>query len=338
MKLTTSQITSFLNKSDPSVQIILLYGPDTGLVRERADALSKKAVPDLNDPFRVASLTGAMIAEDPARLHDEMASQALGGGQRLIRVQHATETMALAFIALLKDMPATDALLIIEAGDLEKRSKLRSTCENEPKTAVAIPCYVEEGVTRQRVVTDILQAEGLRIARDALMFLCDILPPDRMAMRSELDKLALYAKGKNSIDMGDILAVVQDAGSAELDDLIFAVGSGDVKRVKVLIDRLIEEQTSMVAILRAAQRHFMRLSWARHQMDTNGLSAGEAIKKLSPPVFWKYADSMTNQLRRWPMKKIDAALQRLFDAEAAVKRTGTPDTALCAQLLLAMAA
>ncbi|HEU0117801.1 MAG TPA: DNA polymerase III subunit delta [Alphaproteobacteria bacterium] len=336
MKLTTGQISGFLQKPDPAIKVILLYGPDAGLVRERAEAIAKKTVSDINDPFRTASLTGAIIAEDPARLMDEMTAQALGGGTRLVRVQQATESMTAGLATFLKEAPACDALLLIEGGDLEKRSKLRAACENDAG-AVAIPCYVEEGPARQRAVTDILQAENLRIARDALMFLCDILPPDRIAMRSELEKLALYVRGKNVVVIEDILAVVQDAGAAELDDLIFAVGAGDLKRATLLMDRLLEEQTSVVAILRSAQRHFIRLQWARQQMDT-GMSAGEAVKKLQPPVFWKYADSMTAQLRRWPAKKLESALQRLFDAEAAVKRTGTPDTALCSQLLLGMAA
>jgi DNA polymerase-3 subunit delta len=337
MKFSTGQINGFLQKPDPAVRIILLYGPDAGLVRERAEGLAKKIVADLSDPFRVASLTGAMIAEDQARLHDEMSAQALGGGRRLIRIQQATESVAAALNHLISDMPAGDSLCIIEGGELEKRSKLRAVCENEPKLAAAIACYIEDGAVRQRTVSDILQAEGLRISRDALAFLCDVLPPDRMATRSELDKLALYAKGQTQISLEDVQAVVQDAGVAELDDLIFAVGSGDTKRVGLLLDRLLEEQTSPVAILRAAQRHFIRLSWARHQMDT-GLSAVEAVKKLQPPVFWKYTDSMAAQLRRWNMVKLEKALQRLFDAEAAVKRTGTPDAALCSQLLLGMAA
>jgi DNA polymerase III subunit delta len=131
--------------------------------------------------------------------------------------------------------------------------------------------------------------------------------------------------------------VVQDAGAAELDDLIFAVGSGESKKAARLLDRLFAEQTSTVALLRAAQRHFIRLQWARGQMD-KGSNADDAVRKLQPPVFWKYADSMTGQLRRWPATKIEKALQRLFEAEAAVKRTGSPDEALCAQLLLGLAA
>jgi len=139
------------------------------------------------------------------------------------------------------------------------------------------------------------------------------------------------------VNIEDVLAIVQDAGAAELDDLIFAVGSGEAKRACLMLDRLLQEQTSTVAILRAAQRHFLRLSWARSQMD-QGLSASEAVKKLAPPVFWKYEASMAEQLRRWPMAKLERALQRLFEVEAAVKKTGAPDAALTAQLLVQMAA
>ncbi len=339
MKIAPGQINAFLQKPDPALRVILIYGPDAGLARERADMLAKKTVPDINDPFRTATLTGSVIGEDPARLADEVAAQALGGGSRLVRVQSATEGMAAALKSLLDDWPPTDALLLIEAGDLDKRSKLRALCENAPNAA-AIACYVEEGAVRQRVINDILQAEGLGIARDALTLLIEVLPPDRLAMRSELDKLALYARSartQKQITVEDVQAVVQDAGAAELDDLIFAVGSGESKRAMLLLERLFDEQTSPVALLRAAQRHFLRLQWARHQVDS-GVSAAEAIKRLQPPVFWKHQDTMAGQLRRWTRVRIETALARLFEAEAAVKRTGTPDTALTAQLLLSLAA
>ena len=336
MKLTAAQTTQFLQKPDPAIAIILLYGPDAGLVHERAEALARKSVDDIHDPFRVAILTGAALHESAARLADEMSAQAWGGGRRLVRVQQANESMVASLASYLSSAPETDNLLLIEAGDLDKRSKLRALCESGAK-AVAIACYVEEGAARQKIVTDILLAEKLSVQRDVLLFLCDILPPDRLAMRSELDKLALYARGKTTINMDDVLATVHDAGAAELDDLIFAVASGESKRAALLLDRLFAEQISVVALLRSAQRHFLRLQWARHQMD-NGLSAGEAVKKLQPPVFWKYADIMSAQLRRWPPAKIERALQRLFETEASVKRTGTPDIAVCSQLLLSMSA
>lgn len=337
MKLAAGQINGFLQKPDPSVRVVLIYGPDAGLVRERAEGFAKKFVPDINDPFRTASLSGSSISEDPTRLHDEMAAQSLGGGSRLVRIQAASESMAAALAALLEDPPEAESILIIEGGDLDKRSKLRSLCEGDNRAA-AIPCYVEEGAARQRIIMDILQTEGLRVDRDALALLGDSLPPDRIAMRSELEKLALYVgKVNNStVKLEDVEAIVQDAGSAELDDLISAVGLGNAGRAATLLDRLMEEQTSPVAILRSAQRHFLRLQMARSYVD-QGQSPSDAVKKLQPPVFWKHVDAMAEQIRRWPLVKIDIALARLYEAEAAVKRTGTPNEALTSQLLLRLA-
>lgn len=337
MKLAPARISAFLAAPDPKMRVILVYGPDAGLVQERATLLAKKTVPDLNDPFRTASLSAAAIADDPARLNDEMASMALGGGRRLIRLQNPGETIAPYIAKLIAAMPDADSLLLIEAGDLDKRSKLRAACEGESPLCCAIPCYIEDTAARTRTIADILKAENINATRDVIATLADILPPDRMAMRSELDKLALYVGRGNAVSMDDVHATVQDAGAAETDDLIFAIGAGDARKAAQMLDRLYAEQASPVMLLRAAQRHFLRLEWARAQMD-NGLNATDAVKRLQPPVFWKYESAMAAQLRRWPKARVEAALRRLYDAEAAVKRTGSPDEALCAQTLLALAA
>ena len=336
MKLPNARISSFLSKPDPAVRVLLVYGPDAGLVRERANHLAKVSVPDPNDPFCSVFLPPSSI-NGSSRLFDEMASIALGGGRRLVRVQNPEEDFALALASLLSDMPSGDSLLLIEAGDLSSKSKLRKLCEEEAQIACAIPCYVEDANQRQRTITEILTSENILAAREVVAALADVLPPDRLAMRSELEKFALYVGKGNAATSADVRASVQDAGAAELDDLVFAVGAGETQRVAQLIDRLYAEQTSPVALLRAAQRHFMRLQWARAEMD-KGVSAPDAVKRLQPPVFWKFEGAMTAQLRRWSRAKSEAALRRLFDAEAAVKRTGTPDTALCAQILLGLAA
>lgn len=346
MKLPAAKITTFLSKPDPAVRVILVYGPDAGLVRERATHLAKQVVPDLNDPFRVASLTAAILSDDSARLYDEMAAQALGGGRRLVRLNQPGEAVAAAVAALIADLPDADSVLLIEAGDLDKRSKLRAACEGDSPHSCAVPCYIEDTAARIRTITEILTAENITAPRDVTAALADILPPDRLAMRSELVKLALYTgagapqnRGAQFITLtiDDVHACVQDAGAAELDDLVFAVGAGNAKQAAQLLDRLFGEQTSPVAVLRAAQRHFMRVQWARAQMD-NGLNATDAVKRLQPPVFWKHEGAMAAQLRRWSVKRTERALARLADAEAAVKKTGTPDIALCSQLLLGLAA
>lgn len=333
MKPAAAQIAAFLNKPDPRVRVVLLYGPDAGLVHERADVLARKIVPDLNDPFRVARLAGAAVNSDPARLYDETAAQALGGGRRLVRIQHTPDGLASTLGSLLDDLPPGDSFLLIEAGDLDKRSKLRSLCENAPSHIIAIPCYIEDTAQRTKTIAAHFETEGLRVEREALALLTERLPSDRLALRSEMDKLALYARGQKTVTARDVQAALGDGGAAEIDDLVHAVAQGDARRVSALLDHLLAEQVSTVTLLRAAQRHFLRLQLARTHMD-NGMSAAAAIDKLQPKVFWKHASPMARQVQRWPASSLAAFLSQLYRAEVTVKKTGVPDTALCAQLLL----
>ena len=50
MKLSAGQIDGFLHRPDPQIRAVLLFGPDAGLVRERADTLARAICPDLHDP------------------------------------------------------------------------------------------------------------------------------------------------------------------------------------------------------------------------------------------------------------------------------------------------
>ena len=122
MKLQGKAIEGFIARPDPKIRAVLVYGPDAGLVRDRADTLARSVVADLADPFRVAELGAKAVAGDPARLADEMAALSLTGGRRLIRLREADESTAAAFAALFAGAPAGDSLVVAEAGDLGARS------------------------------------------------------------------------------------------------------------------------------------------------------------------------------------------------------------------------
>jgi len=74
VKLPPARLSAFLVKPDAAIRAALFYGPDAGLVRERADRLATAIVPDRRDAFRIADLAAAAFAADPARLHHEAAA------------------------------------------------------------------------------------------------------------------------------------------------------------------------------------------------------------------------------------------------------------------------
>ena len=337
MKLTAGQIAGFLERPKPDVRVFLFYGPDSGLVYERAKTLASKIVKNVQDPFAVTTLSGAELGSASAKLYDEAAAIPFGGGRKLVRVSHATEANQGPLADFLKAPPAGDSAIIIEAGDLDSRSKLRVLCEKAAELAVAIPCYVEEAGQRQTTITSLLKEDGLTAPRDVVRFLADILPPNRLALRSEMEKLALYVKGKGSITMEDVAAVIADASGNELDDFVNAVCGGDSAHAMGLLQHFFAEQASCVMLLRAVQRQLLRLQLL-HALTDQGLSLAEAFKKLSPPVFWKAEEPMKRQLQRFTPARLEKRLAELLEAEAAIKRTGAPDEAITAQLLLNISA
>jgi len=137
--LRGKEIDAFLARPDPGRPIILLYGPDSGLVRERAEALLASAVDDPNDPFSLVRLDGDELSADPSRLVDEAMTVPLFGGRRAIRVRAGSRSFA-SGVDTLADVALKDCRIVIEAGELRPESPLRKACERA-KTAVAIGCY-----------------------------------------------------------------------------------------------------------------------------------------------------------------------------------------------------
>src|ERR1700704_140053 len=108
-------IDAFLARPDAGRPIILLYGPDAGLVRERADALMASAVDDPNDPFSLVRLDGDELAAEPSRLVDEAMPVPLFGGRRAIRVRAGSRSFA-GGVDTLSEMALKECRIVIEAG------------------------------------------------------------------------------------------------------------------------------------------------------------------------------------------------------------------------------
>ena len=217
-------IDSYLARPDSARPIVLLYGPDTGLVRERADALMASAVDDPNDPFSLVRLDGDELAAEPSRLVDEAMTVPLFGGRRAIRVRAGSRSFA-SGVDTLADSDVKDCRIVIEAGDLRPESPLRKACERA-KNAVAIACYPDGERDLARLIDDELRLSNLRIAPDARTTLTSLLGGDRQASRNELRKLTLFAHGDGEVTLDHVMAVVADASELKLDPIVDGAFAG----------------------------------------------------------------------------------------------------------------
>lgn len=331
MKLPGNRLTAFLKAPDAGCRAALFYGPDIGLVRERADRLTQAVCADLKDPFRIAELSAGMLASDPARLADEVAAMSLTGGRRVVRIRGAEDAAAALLAPIVKSAPPKsapgksilgDTLIVVESSDLGPRSSLRKLFEAEAQ-AVAVACYADTARDLGEVIREQLGQHRIALAPDALAYLTANLGGDRAVTRSELEKLALYAGEGGRVSFEDAVACVGDTSLLSIDDVIFAAADGEPKKLETALARALAEGENPISIIRAVMRHFHRLHLAGSRIAA-GSSPEDALRALRPPVFFKYEERFKSQLTRWPPRRVAQALAALTEAELNMKRSILP--------------
>ena len=322
-----------LKRLGPQIVAVLFYGPDTGLVAERAKGTAERAVDDPADPFQLIRLDGDAVASDPARLADEAGTIGLFGARRSIWVKPTSRNIAPALAPIL-EMPLQDTLVVLEAGDLAKSSPLRTLCERSPK-ALAMPCYGDVGKDLGVVVDEALRAAGLSIAREAREALVASLGGDRLATRSEIAKLALYVHGRHEVTLDDVDAVMSDVSSLAMDAVVDAAFSGDRVRLDRSYRRLEAEGVSPSAILGAALRHALTLLSAREDIGA-GRSVDEAWRSFR--LHFRRETAIKQQLQRWTSPTLRHAVSALQEAVLESRRRAEVAEALAAQALFEVAA
>jgi DNA polymerase III subunit delta len=335
MKVAANRVAAFLAKPDPGLRAALFFGPDAGLVRERADRLALAIAPDPTDAFRIADLAAHALAADPPRLNDEAAALSLTGGRRLLRVREAGDAVGALFQRFLDDPPPGDSVTVVEAGELAARSSLRRAFEGA-ENAAAIGCYADGRRELEDLVREVLGSRGITVSGEALAYLTGHLGGDRLLSRRELEKLALYVGDGGKVGLGEALAAVGDSAQLTLEDAVLAACDGDAPALERALTRAFQEGEMPVSVLRALMRHMQRLHLTQARIE-GGMSPEDALRSLRPPLFFKLQDRFRRQLRLWPERRAAQALELLLQAELNAKTTGLPSEAVCRDALLRVA-
>lgn len=325
---------AFVARPNPAQPIVLIYGADAGLVRERAEKIARGSVKDPDDPFAMVHLEGDALASEPSRLVEEAHTIPLFGGKRAVWVKPTTRNIASAVEALIA-APPIDCRVVIEASDLRRTAPIRTMCEKS-KSAAAIACYVDNERDLARLVDDEMREAKLTIAPDAKAALVSLIGGDRRASRSEIRKLTLYAHGQNKIDIDDVMAVVADASGLALDDVIDNAFAGKIADTEMNFSKAMADGTSPGTIMFGAVRQVMQLHKARLALE-NGDSTDEALRVFIPPVHFRRKPLVEAALRNWSSTRLGRLMEQLAEAALNVRRTPGLSDALAQRALLSVA-
>jgi len=332
--IKSSDVDRFIAKPNPSQPIVLVYGPDTGLVRERVDALVRASVDDPNDPFALARIEGDELAGNPARLVEEAHTVPLFGGRRAVLVKAGSRNIASA-VETVVEAPSPECRVIIEAGNLSKSSPLRALCE-KAKVAAALPCYVDNERALIVLIDEEMRANNLTITSDARDALVALLGADRLASRNEIRKLVLYAQGQKEIGISDVTAVVADASQIALDGLLDAVFAGKTADADIEFGKARASGSSPAAIVSAAIRQVANLHKMKLAIE-GGDSLEFAMKRAAPPVHFTRERLVADALRAWTPTRLVRTMEQLAEASLEMRRNAPLAESIAQRILLSLA-
>lgn len=321
MKIAPRAAQAFLGDPTKESVALLLYGPDSGLIRERAKQVVQAVLGSDADPFALTEFTEATLLADPALLVDELSAISMMSPKRVILIRDAGDKLTKIVDAASEHL-RVDTYLVVCGKELSARSSLRAWFE-KAKNCGAIACYKDEMRDVQEVIRKRFSEAELRVDRDVMDYLASQLGNDRGVTLSELEKLVAYAGDSKTLTLDDVRDLVDYNRETNLDDIVNAVADRDLKALEHFIAQVVREGMQPIVWLRALQRYFNRLYSIHAQMQT-GQSADMVIGALRPPVFFRQLPILTRHVQRWEPDAIVKALKLLVEAELACKTSDIP--------------
>src|SRR5215468_8166133 len=313
-----AEVENFMARPDPDKPIVLVFGPDAGLVHERAAALVRASVDDPSDPFGLAILEGDTLAEMPERLVEEAYTVPLFGGRRAILVKAGGRNFLTAVERLVGAPPEIDCRIIIEAGDLKRGAPLRTLCERSPIVA-ALPCYADSARDLVRLIDEEMRRAGMAITPNARALLASLIGGDRAASRSEIEKLTLYALGENRIDVPDVMAVVADATIPAVDSLIDAAFAGWASDVETNFGKAQSSGVSAGTIAAAFVRQATALHLFRLAIES-GTSIDDLLRRTTPAIHFSRVKTVRAALESWTSSRLERLIAQLGETSLEVRK------------------
>lgn len=335
VSVKAQNIASFLASAGRTIGPVLLYGPDAGLISERGIRLAQRLAQSENPPGEVVRVDDADLEQNPDHLSIELLTVPMFGGRKIVRAIAGRRINA-NLLKPLVDGPPLAGSLIVEAGDLKPTDALRGLFDKST-IGVAIPCYADEARDLSGMIAEVLEAAKLTISPEAQQQLLARLGADRALSRSEVDKLALYAAGKGTIDIDDVEAVVGDAAELAMDRVVNAAALGQAARALTECDRAFAAGENPQSLIAATQRHLTRLHRSRAAIEA-GRSLDEVIRNMRPPLHFKQRQAFETQCRQWSARRLDQALSCVAAAAKSARLNATLEALLAEQLLIDVSA
>jgi DNA polymerase III subunit delta len=153
---------------------------------------------------------------------------------------------------------------------------------------------------------------GFQLEPTAARLLVERLGPRPMRLRTELERLALWAGEGGSVDAGDLDAMISDTSEEAIWSLADAVVAGDEAETMRVVERLVAQGEALPRIVYSLAPRLRQALKAASELEA-GRPAGEVAKGLSMHPY--AAKMLVSKVKGRSPEDLDASIRALADLE-----------------------
>ena len=300
-----------LSKIKDETIFYLLYGKNDGLKSECIDEIINKSI------GKVYNYDEKQIKDEIETFYENILSGSLFEDSKIIIINRATDKIY-EIIQDLIDRNIHNIKIIINAGTLETRSKIRSLFEKQ-KDLICIPTYQDNNDTLSKLATIFFRDEKISISQQNINLIIEKCNGDRGFLRNELDKIKNYTRGKKKLSSKEILKLINLSKNFEFSELIDNCLAKNKNKIINILNQNNFNTEDCIIILRTFLSKAKRILKLAIQFEKNK-DINKTINSAKPPIFWKEKNIVKIQLDKWKPEKIRKLINSINNIELETKK------------------
>ena len=290
--------------------IILLYGKNEGLKNQIKINLTK-------DKFSIYNYEENEIINNSINFFEGIYSKSLFEDEKIIFVNRVTDKI-FGIINEIIEKKIQDLKLILDADNLEKKSKLRSFFEKS-KEYVCIPFYPDTIEILSKFAFQYLKNNKISISSSNINQLVSKCNGDRKILLMELEKISNYCKnGKkiNSEKIAKLTNLIENHKISELVDNCLA--QNQKKTINILVENNFNNEDCILISRILLNKLKKLLILCKEFKRNNNLEL--TVLEARPPIFWKEREITKLQIMNWKVDKIKETIYKINEIELNSKK------------------
>jgi DNA polymerase-3 subunit delta len=290
----------------------LFYGPNAGLIEETINKVFKPIFTKNTINYDEADLLNNIHS-----FKEMIFNKSFFDDEKFIIINRASNKI-LDLIQELIESQVTDLKMIIKAGPLEKKSKLRSYFEKN-KFTVITAFYEENYQSLLLMIKKIFSEKQIVVSNEIISLIIERSKGNRISINNEIEKISSYYEKNNKIDLKDALKITNLAENYGISELVDqSLSKNKKKTINILNENNLNTEENIL-IIRTFLNKLKRLKILKIEYQKSK-NIEQVLSAARPPIFWKDKDIVKQQLNIWSLSEIKFLIYKVNKLELTIKK------------------